>query len=236
MIRNPLLGVFLGMETVMKILVIDDTQVHLDSAKQTLNGHDVTYCATHEQAVDLLSRRSNSDENRYDVLLKQYQAEGMKWGDAYDKADAETILPYWDVVLADLLMPAGPMSQGETGQKYVGQEMAVGWSLALQAARTGAKFVAVITDMNHHRHPASAMLDRFNRHFFTIDGARVLMTNYVNLVGITGTDSPCGECRGTGKLGQYNCHRCDIPGRVFAEKGKNWGMILEQLLKGPSRE
>lgn len=229
---HPLLGVFLGMEIIMKILVIDDTQVHLDSAKQALNGHDVTYCATHEQAVGLLFKRNNSDENRRNALKNQYEAEGMKWSEASDKADAETLLPYWDVVLSDLLMPAGSMAQGDTGRKYVGQEMAVGWSLALQAARTGAKYVAVVTDMNHHCHPASAMLDRFNRHFFTIDGARVLMTNYVNLVGITGTDSPCGECRGTGKLGQYGCHHCDSPGRVFAKKGKDWGEILEQLLKG----
>lgn len=240
---HPLLGVFLGMERVMKILVIDDTQVHLDAAKQTLVGHDVTYCETHEEAVDLLSVRYDKEGTKkllvsqgfpesYHSVNRNDEKAWRAWWKAHDQAEADSKIPYWDVVLTDLLMPAGSMAQGDEGQKFVGQEMAIGWALALRAARTGAKYVAVVTDTNHHHHPASAMLDAFNRHFFTIDGARVLMTNYVNLVGIAGTDSLCGECGGTGKRGQYSCHRCDIPGRVFAKKGKDWGSILEQLLKG----
>ncbi|MBP6929569.1 MAG: hypothetical protein KBB77_01400 [Candidatus Moranbacteria bacterium] len=221
----------------MKILVIDDTAVHLDAARQTLDGHDVTYCATHEQAVDLLSVRY--DEARKDQLCKQYQAQGLKFNEYYDKVLVETRLPYWDVVLTDLLMPAGSMAQGGVGLQYVGQEMAVGWALALQAAKEGAKYVAVVTDTNHHHHPASAMLDDLNGHFFTIDGARVLMTNYVFLVGITGTETTCTECGGSGKVmsrgKEYSCHSC-TKGQVFAKKGKNWGQILEQMLKGPSQE
>lgn len=221
----------------MKILVIDDTQVHLDAARQTLVGHDVTYCATHKQAYDQLAVQY--DRERQKVLSEQYKAKGMNWNDAWEKAYAESMLPYWDVVLTDLLMPAGSMAQGDEGQKYVGQEMAVGWALALQAAKDGAKYVAVVTDTNHHHHPASAMLDAFNRHFFTIDGARVLMTNYVFLVGIAGTEATCTECGGSGKVmsrgKEYSCHSC-TKGQVFAKKGKNWGQILEQLLKGPSQE
>lgn len=220
----------------MKILVIDDTQVHIDAAKQTLGGHDVTYCVTHKQAVDLLGERNNSDQNRYNTLMKQYEAEGMKWGEAYNKANAETLLPYWDVVLTDLLMPAGPMAQGGVGLQYVGQEMAVGWALALQAAKNGAKHVAVVTDTNHHHHPASAMLDYLDGHFFMIDGARVLMTNHVGLVGIAGTEGACAKCNGSGKDGSYDCHYCSGTGRDFAKKGKNWGQILGRLLKSPGQE
>ena len=222
----------------MKILVIDDTQAHLDAAKQTLVGHDVTCCATHEEAIKLLSEGNNRDTSRCCALWKQYMVEGIHFGDALDKAEVETWLPYWDVVLTDLLMPAGPMKQAGSGCQYVGQEMAVGWALALTAARTGVKYVAVVTDTNHHYHPASAMLDVFNRHFFTIDGARVHMTNHVSLVGIAGTEVPCSDCAATGKKkikesgNEYQCPTCNGSGQDFAKKGKDWGLILEQLLKG----
>lgn len=40
----------------MKILVIDDSQKNLDSAVQTLAGHDVTLCSAFEDAVELLNK------------------------------------------------------------------------------------------------------------------------------------------------------------------------------------
>lgn len=210
----------------MKILVIDDTKKHLDAALQTLVGHDVTICSSHDKASELLYRKTDYD--LYHRLYDEYKAAGDP--DARTKARAESMLPYWDVVLCDLLMPAGSNAQGGVGLQYVGQEMPVGWSLALTAAQSGAKFVAVVTDMNHHHHPASAMLDSFNRHFFNIDGAKVLMTNYVDMVGITGTECTCDKCNGSGKDGDYKCYRCDGTGTDFAVKGKDWSEILQQLL------
>lgn len=214
----------------MKVLVIDDTKAHLQAALQVLSGHDVTVVSTHEEAYKLLSVQY--DEPKRQRLCDQYKAEGRQdyWGASYEGSR----LPYWDAVLCDLLMPAGPMAQGE-GKKYVGQEMAVGWALALKAAQNGAKYVAVVTDMNHHNHPASAMLDPFNRHFFAIDGARVLMTNYVSLIGITDTECTCSKCGGTGKKkesdgSEYECYWCHGSGTDFAVKGKNWGEILNALL------
>lgn len=139
----------------MKILVIDDTQKHLDSAVKTLEGHDVTLCSSYDEALKLLEEKA-----------------------------VDTRLPYWDAVLCDLLMPAGKDAMGAKGDQYIGQEMPVGWSLALVAARRGARYVGVLSDTNHHDHPASAMLDRLDDehwepHIFNIDGASVLMTNWV---------------------------------------------------------
>lgn len=228
----------------MKILVIDDTQVHLAAAQQTLAGHDVTVCGSHEEAYKLLGVRYDEEG-----IMRRLVEQGLptthqdvdsgnkeawkSWWDAYDKAKKESVIPYWDAVLSDLLMPAGSMAQGGEGRRLVGQEMAVGWSLALQAAKNGAKYVAVVTDMNHHCHPASAMLDAFNRHYFSIDDARVLMTNYVSMVGITGTECTCRKCGGTGKTdgGKYNCCYCK-GGMDHSQKGKDWGGILKQLIDG----
>jgi CheY-like chemotaxis protein len=225
----------------MKVLVIDDTRVHRSAAKQTLVGHDVTVCSTHEEAVTLLSVRYDKEEiirkliaqglpsTHGDVDSKNKEACNLWWA-AHDKAKLESLIPYWDVVLCDLLMPAGPMAQGGEGKKYVGQEMAVGWSLALKAAQNGARYVAVVTDMNHHCHPASAMLDDLDGHIFGIDGAKMLLTNHVRMVGIAGTECACEKCGGTGKDGEYKCWRCDGTGVDYSGKGKDWGKILEHLV------
>lgn len=154
----------------MKILVIDDTVAHQQSARQTLKGHDLTVVGGHDEALEVLS--------------------------------TYTTKPYWDAVLSDLLMPAGRNAQGGPGMQYIGQEMPIGWSLAIQAAILGAKFVAVATDMNHHHHPASAMLDGLDRAVFQLAGARALFTNHVRMVELED---------GSGS-------------------GKDWGEILIRLL------
>jgi CheY-like chemotaxis protein len=215
----------------MKILVIDDTKKHLDAALQTLVGHDVTVCSTHDEALRLLEKQYDNDKQKQ--LLEKYEQSGMKNREAWDKSYLDSELPYWDAVLCDLLMPAGRNAQGGEGTKFIGQEMPVGWSLALQAAREGAKYVAVVTDMNHHHHPASAMLDGLNRHIFSIDNARLLMTNHIDLVGIIGSECACKQCNGTGKKRfddgrPYDCHYC-TNGIDFADKGKNWNSILVRL-------
>jgi CheY-like chemotaxis protein len=191
----------------MKILVIDDNQKHLNSALQTLAGHDVTICSTHDEALKLLQR--NIDRDLFSSLFAKYRSSGMKVhgiGSASDRAVTESRLPYqWDAVLCDLLMPAGQNQQGYEGEKFIGQEMPIGWSLALMASRAGAKYVAVVTDTSHHDHPASAMLDSIGDHIFDIDGAKVLMTNTVHMVDVEGADG-------------------------YIEKGKNWGEILNYLV------
>lgn len=195
----------------MKILVIDDSQSHQQSARQTLGAdHDLTVVGSHDEALELV-------------------------GEQYDKEWKK--LPYpWDAVLCDLLMPAGRNAQGGKGMQYVGVEMPIGWSLAINAALNGAQYVAVVTDMSHHDHPASAMLDCMSGEIFTINGARALFTNRVGMVGIVGTERTCIECGGSGerKRGDgstYKCYTCSGTGTDYAERGKDWADILAQLMK-----
>lgn len=211
----------------MRILVIDDTKKHLDAALQTLVDHDVTICSTYDDALELL-------EECYDrEAEKRYISEGMSEWNARQKASKENKLPYWDVVLCDLLMPAGNDAQGSKGQQFVGQEMPVGWSLALVAATRGAKYVAVASDTNHHDHPASAMIDRIG--VVNVDGAKVIFTNNISLVGIFGSECVCPTCNGTlrhnlrwdGKEAECDCKT----GTSFSKWGKDWGKILNQLLR-----
>lgn len=196
----------------MKVLVIDDSVRHQTSAVQTLGtDHELTVITGHDAALEALSTYKNT-----------FLEEGE----------------YWDAVLSDLLMPAGANAQGGKGLEYVGVEMAVGWSLALQAAIAGAKYVAVVTDMNHHHHPASAMLDAISREVFIVQGARALFTNYVELVGIIGTEKACSECGGSGKgrrhdNSEYRCFLCKGTGVDFDQKGKDWSKVLSKIMEGP---
>jgi len=220
----------------MKILVIDDSSNHRQSAQQTLGtDHDLTVVGSHDEVMRFLGNQY--DKEKQSGLQEQYEAEGMNSWDAYQKARDESQLPYWDVVLSDLLMPAGKAAQGGPGLQYVGVEMPVGWSLAITAAISGAKYVAVVTDMDHHHHPASAMLDSMNRNIFDINGAKALFTNYVSMVGIEGTEKTCEECVGSGKKSRddgstYECYTCRGTGTDYGRKGKDWAGILKQLMEG----
>ena len=109
----------------MKVLVIDNREEHLKAATQTLLGHEVTVCATVDEADELLAVQYNT--KRQKELEATYRAKGMNAWSACKKAQAETLLPYWDAVLCDLMMPAGSKEQQNCpGHVFVGQEMPVG--------------------------------------------------------------------------------------------------------------
>jgi CheY-like chemotaxis protein len=78
-----------------------------------------------------------------------------------------------DVALIDLLMPAEGMTLGEEGLRYLGQPLDVGFSLAMKLALHGVERIAVVTDMNHHHHPSSAIMDWFLGKTLDICGSKV---------------------------------------------------------------
>lgn len=215
----------------LNILVIDDSVNHQQSARQVLGAdHDLTVVGSHDEALKLLETKR--DEAKYETLRAQYKEQGVE--DYYERASAESRLPYWDAVLCDLLMPAGRNAQGGEGLKYVGQEMPIGWSLAITAALRGAKYVAVVTDMNHHHHPASAMLDTMDGIIFSLQGSTALFTNYVRMVGINGTQGICTDCLGEGMkfngTNTYQCYTCQGTKVSYSNEGKDWAEILARLL------
>lgn len=219
----------------LNILVIDDTAVHQQAARQVFGEeHNLTVVGTHDGALELL--RQKRDEEKYETLKAQYKEQGVK--NYYERADEESRLPYWDAVLSDLLMPAGRAAQGGEGLKYVGQEMPVGWSLAIIAALRGAKYVAVVTDKNHHHHPASAMLDSMSGTVFCLHEARALFTNNPRGVGIKGSEKACDTCSGTGKRDRGDgtieeCYYCHGSCVGYSVKGKDWADVLAQLREVP---
>ena len=124
-----------------RVLVIDDSQVHCQTAKRQLaSNYLLTVVTTYRQALD---------------ALKQVP----------------------DVVLTDLMLPASDETLGPDAiAAYAGQEMPLGFVIALLAAKAGCARVGVVTDLNHHAHPMSAALDHFNQPL-DINGAKVVFTN-----------------------------------------------------------
>lgn len=59
-----------------------------------------------------------------------------------------------DVVMTDLMMPCEDENQGNKGQQFVGQEMPMGVFVANKAVEAGVERVFVVSDTNHHDHPA----------------------------------------------------------------------------------
>lgn len=79
----------------------------------------------------------------------------------------------FDVVLTDLHLP---MSSQTMGDKFkLGELVPYGILLMIEAARQGAKQVAVVTDLSHHDDPFSAAFDHYSQFPISIEGATVRM-------------------------------------------------------------
>ncbi len=78
----------------------------------------------------------------------------------------------FDVVLTDLYMPMSPKTLGQTAFE-LGKVVPYGLLLVLEAARNGAKFVAVATDLGHHDDYMAAAFDHYGRFDFKIEKAKV---------------------------------------------------------------
>jgi CheY-like chemotaxis protein len=197
----------------MKILVIDDSFVHQESARQTLTGHELTVATSYEEGFRLLAPFDSQEH---------YIAKGKKGG-------------VYDVVLSDLLMPApGMMLSDEARREYEGKEHALGWALVLRAVLNGARYAAVVSQVNHHAHPAAFALDAIDnaddddamKPQFDINGARVGFFHAPTCLveGVYGCYWKCD--RGKNERGNP-CKLCN--GTGFA-RGKDWGLVLRVLL------
>lgn len=149
----------------MKILVVDDCENNRKSAVQTLYEHDLTVVGSYDEALNEIQSTLVGDRPCYDVLL------------------------------ADLLMPAGGCNQVEDS-KYVGQEMPVGWGLAIIAAKYKTKYVAVVSDTNHHYHPAAEIIFWIGSKVFTLYEAKALFLGHSSMVEIENSTDERGLQKG----------------------------------------
>lgn len=92
----------------------------------------------------------------------------------------------FDMALLDLMMPAADLrTLGKNAKEFQDKELPMGTILAFQALRAGVKKVAVLTDTNHHMHPASAAFDYLggsNPIPICVGDARMFFTNYLHRI------------------------------------------------------
>lgn len=171
----------------LKILVVEDSSKHQEAARQQLAAHSLTVVGAYDEAQDLLQPKVDEDK-RDNILRAQFghcRSGNCKGDEEYkrfraaDKSATEqaTTYPDFDVVMLDLMLPASMCGVDGPGGNLEGQEMPLGTILAFLALKYGCKKVAVLTDMNHHRHPASAALDVFDRTRFLIGDASVYLSD-----------------------------------------------------------
>lgn len=122
---------------------------------------------------------------------------------------------FFDVVLTDMMMPMSWRTLGDS----VGNlgEQPYGFIIALRAALCGAKFIAMLTDTNHHRGPMSAALDHVGGAYydegqkpnFVINDAHVMFVHTPFYHEVLGKKT-CDSCNGT-----CVCKYCNGKGRRF---------------------
>ncbi|MFA6446220.1 MAG: hypothetical protein WCW14_03155 [Candidatus Paceibacterota bacterium] len=210
----------------MKILVFDDSPIHRKAAELSLKGHDLTVVGTYDEAQEALLPKVN-EEQRKQIFSEKfgdrdpYKSEGLTKELRQERMDyywatqeQATVYPNFDVVLTDLLVPASRQAQGREGSQFVGQEMPIGTTIALLALVAGIKKVAVVTDMNHHNHPASAMFDCFGK--CKNPGVNIICTNHVDMIAIDEASGQLVDQKPQESKG--------------LTRGKDWGSILKQLI------
>lgn len=94
----------------------------------------------------------------------------------YDQAENMIRNATFDVVLLDVLVPASSKTLGGDGMKFAGQEMPLAPILAFLALSRGVKKIGILTDANHHAHPASAAIDVFHGPF-TVGDVKIVISN-----------------------------------------------------------
>jgi CheY-like chemotaxis protein len=213
----------------MRILVIEDKQIHRESAQATLTDHEVTIAESYDEGMQHLLPKI--DRGARDTLLEDsgyvenielslnYQearelggdqriaaardrckaadvprdselGDGLTFDRAQRVANARSVTPLaFEAVLVDMMMP---MSEATLAPDVwvPDEQVPYGFILVLKAALRGARFVAMVTDTNHHEGAMSAALDHLGPGYypdnddqppfapnFVINGAKVMFVH-----------------------------------------------------------
>ena len=223
----------------MRILVVDDKQMHRESARETLADHELTIVSSFDEVMDYLVEKI--DEEKRSRLLAEAgladkkdskdEAERKIYWEKYKELRAQCVIPFgFDAVLTDMMMPMSRRTLGP-GIYNPDEQVPYGFVIALKAAARGAKLVALVTDVNHHQGAMSAAIDHLYE--VAVNGAKALFL-HARFVEDVVSDAPCESCNGSGRDRYEVCWRCK-GAKVLAEqkvyKRKDWGAALRTLLE-----
>lgn len=235
----------------LKIFVFDDSPIHRRSAQLTLGrDHELTVVSNYDRAQDALAPRVDGDRQlnifadkfgdrepfRSTGLSENQRKERIEYycGDAEKGA---VVRPDFDVVLTDLLVLPSAQQQGPEGSRLLRTQMPLGAIIALLALAGGVKKVAVVTDTNHHNHPASAAFDCFG--ILNKCGNNIICTNRVNMVPLDEATNDLVDINflydEEGRDTEEGLIRYPFPkGQTWGKRkglsmGKNWADVLDAL-------
>lgn len=257
----------------MRILVVEDKDMHRQSAKETLLGHEVTIVGSFDEAMDLMKETIDNEK----VVLFMAEAglppkpdsnwEQERWSAywrSHSAAEKKSVIPFpFEVVLTDMMMPMSRRTLAPGIFEY-GEEVPYGFVIALRAALFGVKYIAMLTDTNHHKGAMSASLDNLGSASyhssapnFEINGAKAMFVHSPFVADIVGKEE-CYSCRGNPGVCRFcqgkgvdeegepcehcclNVGKCDSCGgtgqkdKVEYER-KDWGQVLKDLISPPSK-
>jgi len=177
----------------MKVLVIDDDVANQQSAHALLSEHDLTVVGTSWEAAEMIGK------NEYDV------------------------------VLTDLFMSATPDPKEKVNRRVFGSfgaatsdsgdsaEHPLGFGFALWALTRGVKYVAVVTDTDHHSNAISAQIDWFHDSYGDSEPNRLEFSGgRLAILHACASDEDMIRREVLGKRGIT---------------GKDWELALERLLR-----
>lgn len=250
----------------MRILVIEDKVAHRRSAEETLCDHEVTIVTSFDKAMDLMKRQIDMGKvNRCLVEAgfstapdSEDEERRSSYWKIWEEAESESMIPLpFEVVLTDMMMPMSSRTLSEGFDP--GEQVPYGFIIALKATLLGAKFVALVTDTNHHKGAMSAALDHLGSAYyregfkpnFLINGARVMFVHAPFVEDLV-FDVKCYKCDGGTVCGDCKislvdrrCHKCERGARKFepchvckgegkhdtiVRERKDWGKVLVDLI------
>lgn len=193
----------------MKILVVEDKEIHRKSAEETLSIHEITIVKSFDEAMDLM--RENVDVGNLKRLLAEAGFSTMPdmrdserrnaYTKAHNEAFSKSVITFsYEVVLTDMMMPMSKRTLSP-GVFNPSEQVPYGFIIALRATLFGVKFVAMVTDTNHHKGAMSAAIDNLGQSYcsdgckpnFVINGAKVMFVHTPFVEKIT-KDVPCDQC------------------------------------------
>jgi len=223
----------------MRILVAEDKEMHRKAAEETLSGHEITIVKSFDEAMDFMAGKKIDEENLRRLLAEEgfpfpipmkmevetEERQNAYWK-AFFKAEAKSVVPFaFEVVLTDMMMPMSRRTLSDPDLFDPYEQAPYGFVIALRATLCGAKFVAMVTDTNHHKGLMSAAIDHLGTSYypdayigkgkpqdefrpnFIINGAKVMFVHTPFVRDVLGM-IPCDGCKGTGV-----CRSCEGTGK-----------------------
>lgn len=155
----------LSSNTLMDILVIEDTKLHQDSAREQFLQKNIID-TLHQQGRSYVLDNADNYEQGKQKLLSMKNQENR-----------------YTVVLTDLMVPKGGRdTMSPKGMEYIFDLMPYGFTLALLAAKLHVPYIGIVTDINHHDHPMSACIDPISGAYWDNDSAHASLYNINNSV------------------------------------------------------